>query len=83
MIGIAELLGSSASEAVTRVTSRAAVFDCLCNKLILAGWCYCCIVQVPSDEPVWRQVLRHQLDHSDPAVAQHAAAALAELTDSS
>jgi hypothetical protein len=35
-------------------------------------------VQEGGDEPVWRQVLRHLLDHSDPAVAEHAAAALVE-----
>ena len=35
-------------------------------------------VQAPGDEPVWRQVLQLHLDHSDPAVAQQAAAALAE-----
>ena len=34
-------------------------------------------VQAPGDEPVWRQVLQAHLDHSDPAVAQAAAAALA------
>jgi hypothetical protein len=36
-------------------------------------------LETPTDEPVWRQVLRRQLDHSDPAVAQQAAAALAHL----
>lgn len=35
-------------------------------------------VQAPDGEPVWRQVLRLHLDHSDPEVAQQAAAALAE-----
>jgi hypothetical protein len=30
------------------------------------------------DEPVWRQVLRHLLQDSDPAIAQQAATALGE-----
>jgi hypothetical protein len=29
-------------------------------------------------EPIWRHLLRLHLDHSDPAVTQHAVAALAE-----
>jgi hypothetical protein len=35
-------------------------------------------MQDPADEPVWRQVLQLHLQHSDPEVAQQAAAALAE-----
>ena len=35
------------------------------------------VMQDPGDEPVWRQLLRLHLDHSDPDVAQQAAAALA------
>jgi hypothetical protein len=35
-------------------------------------------VQAPSDEPVWRQVLRLHLDHSDPAIVHQAVAALGE-----
>ncbi len=41
----------------------------------------CCAVNVtqgPADEPVWRQVLQLHRDHSDPVVAQQAAAALAD-----
>ena len=39
----------------------------------------CCAgaMQAPGDEPVWRQLLKHHLDDSDPEVAQQAAAALA------
>jgi hypothetical protein len=46
--------------------------------------CCCCasgrmpIVQAPDDEPVWRQLLRLHLDHSNPIIAKQAAAALAE-----
>jgi hypothetical protein len=36
-------------------------------------------VQVTDEgKPVWRKVLQHLLNHSDPAVAQQAAAALTE-----
>jgi hypothetical protein len=35
-------------------------------------------VQAPDDEPVWRQLLLRYHNHSDPVVAQQAAAALAE-----
>jgi hypothetical protein len=38
----------------------------------------CCNVQAPGDEAVWRQILRLHLNHSDHAVVQQAAAALAE-----
>ena len=34
-------------------------------------------MQFPTDEPVWRQVLRLHVDHGDLEVAHHAAAALA------
>lgn len=37
-------------------------------------------VQAPDDAPVWRQLLQHHRDHSNPEVAQQAAAALAGLT---
>jgi hypothetical protein len=43
----------------------------LCLLLLL-------LPQAPGDEPVWRQILRLHLDHSDPGVARRAAAALAE-----
>lgn len=35
-------------------------------------------VQAPGDEPVWRQLLLRYHNHSDPVVAQQAAAATAE-----
>jgi hypothetical protein len=50
-----------------------------CRKL----WLVQIVMQVPSDEPVWRQVLRLHLGHSDPALAEMAAAALAEIVGSS
>jgi hypothetical protein len=38
-----------------------------------------CVMQLDiDDEPVWRQVLRLHLKHSDPTIAQQAAAALGE-----
>jgi hypothetical protein len=37
-------------------------------------------VQAPDDDPVWRQLLQHHINHSNPEVAQQAAAALASLT---
>jgi hypothetical protein len=40
-------------------------------------YAWCSVVQAPGDEPVWRQVLRRHLNHSNTAVAQQAAAALA------
>jgi hypothetical protein len=38
-------------------------------------------LQAHGDEPVWRKVLRHHLNHTNPNVAQQAAAALAENED--
>ena len=45
----------------------------LCVYASLSHTCLCCavlcsaaIVQSPGDEPVWRQVLRDQLNHEDP-----------------
>ena len=46
--------------------------------LLLLPMLLAMLVQAPGDEPVWRQVLRLHLDHSDPEVAQQAAAALVE-----
>ena len=43
------------------------------NALVLPS-----LVQGPSDEPVWRQLLQLYVENSDPDVAQQAAAALAE-----
>jgi hypothetical protein len=37
-----------------------------------------CTVQAPGDEPMWRQILRLHLNHSNLLVAQQAAALLAE-----
>jgi hypothetical protein len=34
------------------------------------------VLQATDHEPVWRQILQHHLNHNDPEVAQHAAAAL-------
>ncbi len=44
-------------------------------KVTLNLYC-CCGWQGPADEPVWRQVLRLHLNHSNPEVAQQAAEAL-------
>jgi hypothetical protein len=38
----------------------------------------CCGSQGSGDEPIWHQILQLHLNHSDPEVVQHAAAAMAE-----
>ena len=53
-------------------------FIILCATNDAHAACYCCGLQGPSDEPVWRQILLRHLNHSDRAVAQQSAAALAE-----
>jgi hypothetical protein len=52
-----------------------------CGNLLYDTLCCGCPVSVDlqaAGEPVWRQVLQLHLNHRDPAVAQQAAAALAE-----
>ena len=50
----------------------------LCTLLMLRCFVATVAVQAPDDEPVWRQLVRLHVNHSNPEVAQQAAAALAE-----
>ena len=56
------------------VSPRSLAPVCLCHPVAVL----CCLQCAVGGEPVWRQVLRLHLNHSDPEVAQQAAAALAE-----
>jgi hypothetical protein len=50
----------------------------LCTLLMLRCFVATVAVQAPDDEPVWRQLVRLHVNHSNPEAAQQAAAALAE-----
>jgi hypothetical protein len=46
--------------------------------LLLSQTMWCVALHYPTDEPLWRQLLKDHLRHSNPEVAQQAAAALAQ-----
>jgi hypothetical protein len=53
---------------------------CATTMMTAALHVFAICAQAPDDEPVWRQLLQHHINHSNPAVAQQAAAALASQT---
>jgi hypothetical protein len=59
------------------ISTSKIVFQALHIALTVVVLCHAVQVWHPDDQPVWRQLLRLLVNHSDPATAQQAAAALA------
>jgi hypothetical protein len=72
------LLPAASSSSAVAPSYVAAVAPLTVLLLLLRLLLVCWPVQEPGGQPVWRQILRFHLRNIDPAVAQHAAAALAE-----